>query len=85
MCMSQPHGLLQQHRFHPLRARQSQLDSQTTPGRPWQPGRTEYNRPLDPTANGTRYIDRLHLFQPAWPMRWWYIVTSVPNTVTIVR
>ena len=24
-----------------------------------------------------RKIDRLHLFQPAWLMRWWYIVTLV--------
>ena len=27
----------------------------------------------------------LHLFQPAWLMRWWYIVTLVPNIVAIVR
>ena len=29
--------------------------------------------------------DRLHLCQPAWLMRWWYIVTLVLNIVTIVH
>ena len=32
-----------------------------------------------------REIDRLHLFQPAWLMRWWYIVTWMLNIVTIVH
>ena len=36
-----------------------------------------------PPPDARTWIDRLHLFQPAWLMRWWYIVMLVLNIVTI--
>ena len=38
---------------------------------------------MAPPPDARTWIDRLHLFQPAWLMRWWYIVMLVLNIVTI--